>query len=472
MTKATALFRLPALGSDVARITAASTHRKAACSKRLNYYWDQSSDEARRLIAQRFSRPEQFRIFTVNMVRAIVDKRASTYRMPPRRTFTGIDQAAGDALYKAMNADAVLKKASRYLELSKTVMLQVGWDEAAGAPTLNVLTSNVLDVLGSNPEKPERVIVTYPGMRSDDTTFADWTPTGFRLLNHRGAAKPIAGNPGNANPYRALPFVPWFDRLPDDKFWLPGGDDLFEAQDAINVGLANLWRAVEHQAHGQAWASGISANEVLQFGPDRAIALPQGGQFGFAAPNAPIASILSALEFVLRETAATYGVGSDLFDLSKVAESGSAKHAGRLDLKEVRQDQIAQARTMESRLFEVLRTVVNAHRPGTIPAGATVGVDFAEQQDQLSEAEALENAQTKADLGVWSPVDVLMATNPDGFPDRESAFRELLRRRAETKALSAATTPESETNDRADDAGNTPDAPNDNTDAGDSADAA
>lgn len=465
------MFRFPAIGSDVVRITAASTHRKEECAKRLRYYWDQSSEETRRLIAQRFSRPEHFRIFSVNMVRAIVDKRASTYRMPPRRTFGGMDQAAGDALYKAMNADAVLKKASRYLELSKTVMLQVGWEEAASVPTLNVLTSNVLDVLGRNPEHPERVIVTYPGERTDDTSFADWTPGGFRLLNHRGAAKSIHGNPGNSNPYGMLPFVPWFDRLPDERFWLPGGNDLFEAQDAINVGLANLWRAVEHQAHGQAWASGISANEVLQFGPDRAIALPQGGQFGFAAPNAPIASILSALEFVLRETAATYGVGSDLFDLSKVAESGSAKHAGRLDLKEVRQDQIAQARTMEARLFEVVRGVVNTHRPGTIPDAATVGVDFAEQQDQLSEAEALENAQTKADLGVWSPVDVLMATNPDGFPDRASAFAELMRRRAETQALSAATTLESETDDGPDDRPGDPGS-NDNSDAGGTADAA
>lgn len=421
--------------SDVVRITAASQHRKEKHAKRLRYYWDESHDEAYALISRRFAKPETFRIFSVNMVRAIADKRASTYRMAPRRTFAGMDQSVGDELYRSMNADAVLKKASRYLEVCKTVMLQVGWDEAAGKPTLNVLTPNVLDVVAANPENPSRIIVTYPGERADDTRFADWTPNGFKLLDHRGTSIRIAGNPSGANPYGQLPFVPWFDRLPDDTFWLPGGDDLFEAQDALNVGLANLWRAVEHQAHGQAWASGISANEVLQFGPDRAVALPQGGQFGFAAPNAPIGNILEALEFVLRQTAATYGVGSDIFDLSKVAESGSAKHAGRLDLKEVRQDQIAQARMMEARLFETLKAVVNTHTPGTIPDHATIGVDFAEQQDQLSEAEHLANAQLKSDLGIWSPVDVLMATNPDGFPDRDAAYRELLRRRDETTNL-------------------------------------
>ncbi len=334
-----------------------------------------------------------------------------------------------------MNADAVLKKASRYLEVCKTVALQVGWDEESGTPTLNVHTPNTLDVIYTNPERPGRIIVTYPGDRVEDTTYADWTPTGFRRLDYRGAAKAIPGNPDNGNPYGILPFVPWFDRLPDDQFWLPGGADLYAAQDAVNVGLANLWRAVEHQAHGQAWASGISANEVLQFGPDRVVALPANGQFGFAAPNAPIGSILSAIEFVLREMAATYGVGADLFDLSKVAESGSAKHAGRLDLKEVRQDQIAQARAMEARLFHVVKTVVNAHAPGTIPDDASVGVDFAEQQDQLSETEQLTNAQAKTDLGIWSPVDALMAANPDGFPDRQTAFQELQRRRDESAQL-------------------------------------
>lgn len=430
------MLRFGSNGSEVVRLTSASHLRKSDCAKRLDYYFDRSHDEARRLIAQRFSRPETFRVFSINVVRAIADKRASTYRLPPRRMFNGADQSVCEELYRAANVDACLKKASRYLEVTKTVMLQVGWNEAAGKPRLSVLTPNVLDVVAPDPEYPERVIVTYPGDRADTTTYADWTPSSFRMLNHRGASKPISGNPGNVNPLGMLPFVPWHERLPDDAFFLPGGDDLFAVQDAVNMGLAHLWRAVEMQSHGQAWASGISANETLSFGPDRAIALPQGGAFGFASPNSPIGQTIDALEFVLRQTGATYGVGSDIFDLSKVAESGSAKHAGRLDLKEVRQDQIAQARVMEARLFEVIKAVVNTHAPGTISDAATIGVDFAEQQDQLSEAEALTNAQTKAELGIWSPVDVLMNSNPDGYPDRQTAFAELARRRDESERLS------------------------------------
>lgn len=424
--------------NSTASITRYSHARKAVYAKRLRYYWDESHYDAAELIAKRFSRPEQFRVFSINIVRAIADKRASTYRLPPRRTFTGIDQAAGDAIYKAMNADAVLQKASRYLEVCKTVMLQVGWDQLTDSPTLTVLTPNVLDVIYTDPERPDRVIITFPADKADDFVYHSWTSEDFEVSNARGAGLPILGNPTNTNPYGVLPFVPWFERVPDNQFFVPGGDDLFAAQDALNVGLANLWRAVEYQAHGQAWASGISANEALQFGPDRAIALPQGGQFGFASPNAPIDKIIGALTFVMQQTAATYGCGPDMFDLSKVAESGSAKYAGRLELKEVRQNAIAQARTMELRLFEILKAVVNTHKPGSIAASATLGVDFAENQDQLSEAELLANAQTKVDLGIFSPVDVLMATSPDAYADRKSAFTELKRRRDEANELAPA----------------------------------
>ncbi len=79
--------------------------------------------------------------------------------------------------------------------------------------------------------------------------------------------------------------------------------------------------------------------------------------------------------------------------------------------------------------------VVNTHRPGTIPEDATIAVDFAELQDSLTEAEQLANTRDKIDLGLWSPADALMALNPDGFPDRAAAMRELQSRRDESAAL-------------------------------------
>lgn len=422
--------------SEAVRIAQASQQRKAECTKRLRYYFDEQSDATMRLIAARWSRPEQFRVFTVNVVKKITNRRATTYRLPPRRTFIGWDQAAGDQLYRELNIDGVLKKASKLTKLCKTTMLQVGWDDACDTASVNVITPHILDVLHSgNPEHPQRVIITHAATRAEDVSYSDWSANSFHRLNFRGGRTRIEGNPNGTNPYGVLPFVPLFDRLPDDEFFLNGGADLVEAQDAINVALANLWRSVELQAHGQAYATGISANEQLAIGPDRAIALPHGATFGFATPGAPIGDILSAIEFVMRQVAATNDVGADVFDLSKRAESGSAKHAERLDLKEARQDDITLWRTYEHRLFELIKRVVNTHRPGTIPEGATVSVDFADFGDSLTEAEVLSNLRTKIELGLIAPADALMALNPDGFPDRTTAHRELLRRRDEAAEL-------------------------------------
>lgn len=427
------MFRMPFTTDPMIALVQASAARKARAEKALRYYADQQADETLRLIARRWSDPAAFRIFTLNVVKKVVNKRANLYRIAPRRSFAGLDQAAGEAIYRALNADVVLKRASRLTKLLKTTALQVGWNGERA--TLAVVTPNILDVVADDPENPARIIVTHTGAKSTDTEYSDWTATSYTRRDHRGHPIRVPGNPGRVNPYGVLPFVPLFDTLPDDEFFIPGGDDLIEAQEAVNVALSNLWRAVELQAHGQAWATGLPAGEALNVGPDRAITLPEGGKFGFAAPNAPIGDILEAIQFVMRQVAATNDLSADVFDLDRSSESGAAKHVEQIDLREARQDDIALWRAYEARLWEVIKCVVNTHAPGTIPEAATVAVDFAEMQENLSETERLTNARTKVDLGVWSPVDVLRSENPDGFGTREEAFAELLRRKAETDAL-------------------------------------
>ncbi|MGW5841106.1 hypothetical protein ACWFZ6_24260 [Methylorubrum extorquens] len=411
----------------------ASTPRKQRADKWMRFYADQQSDETLALIGKRWSRPETFRVFQVNIVKKVVNKRANLYRLQPRRTFDGFDQEAGDALYRAINADVILKRASRLTKLLKTCALQVGWNGSRA--TLSILTPNILDVMAADPENPERIVITHRAAREADTTYSDWTARSFFKRDYRGVPLRVEGNPGSVNPYRVLPFVPLFDRYPDDAFWLPGGEDLIEAQEAVNVALSNLWRAVELQAHGQPWATGISSGDALHHGPERVITLPEGATFGFATPNAPIEDILAAIQFLMRQTAAANDLTADVFDLDRSSESGAAKHVEQIDLKEARLDDIALWRTYEARLWDVLKVVVNTHAPGTIPADARMSCDFAELQENISETERLTNARSRVDMGVWSPVDVLRSENPDGFPTREDAMRELRARKAETADL-------------------------------------
>jgi hypothetical protein len=410
-----------------------SQARKDRAREALNFFDDQQDDTTLQLIKRRFASSDSFRVFTVNMVRKVVSRRATAYRIPPVRTFEDWDQQAGNALYQAANVDAVMKRASKLTKLLKTTALQVRFGDHG--LQIGVVTPHILDAVYDDPEHPSRLIVTHGSPDSNRTTYSDWTATNYQRRDAQGRPISIPGNPNGVNPYGALPFVPLFDRLPDSAFFLPGGDDLIGSQKALNVGLTNLFRSIELQAHGQAVAKGLPIGDPIATGPDKVILLPPDGEFSYASPDAPIAEILGALEFLMRQTAATNDVGADVFDLSKRAESGSAKHAERLDLREARQDDIALWRQYEVRLFEVIKRVVNTHAPGTIPEGASLRVDFGELADNLTEAELLENLKVKAELGVSSPVDAILALNPDGFASREDAYRELLRRKAETQEL-------------------------------------
>ena len=411
-----------------------SESRKLRAAESLAFFDDKQDDTTLALIRRRFANPETFRVFSVNITKKIVSRRATAYQTPPVRTFDGWDQNAAAALYQAANIDAVMKRASKLTKLLKTTALQVVWTEDHGLQ-VRVLTPAILDSEWTDPEHPSRIVVTHAATDPAKTTYSDWTATTFARRNANGHPIAVLGNIGGVNPYGILPFVPLFDRLPDADFFLPGGDDLIGAQKALNVGLTNLWRAVELQSHGQAVAKGLPIGDPISTGPDKVILLPKDGEFSYAAPNTPIPDILEALEFLMRSVAATNDVGADVLDLSKTAESGSAREAQRIDLKEARLDDIALWRGYERRLFEVIKRVINTHRPGTIPESATVRADFAELQDNLTEAEILANLKERAELGVSSPVDALMALNPDGFATRDDAYRALLTRKQESQEL-------------------------------------
>ena len=381
--------------------------------------------------------PSDFRLFEINVVRKIVDKKAQVYRNAPVRTFEGADQEATEELYTSIGVNIQLKKANRLTKLHKTTMMQVGWD--GERLTLSVITPNILDVLhDGDPEKPHTVIVTHPGAKDSETTYSVWTAEKFerRDCNFNVIANP--GNPGNVNPYRALPFIPLFDYAPDDQFFLAGGDDLIEAQQAINVALANLWRAIEWQSHGQAWISGVDKDDPFSgpdgFGPNSLVKLPKDGKFGFAAPNTPLAQVLASIEFLIKQTAVSNDLAANVFEIDRKAESAAAKIAENRDLLEARQDDIALWRRYEQQLFEVIKIVANTHLPGTIAEGAELKVDFGEVSEDLNDKDKLEVYQRRIDMGIWTVVDAYMAFNPD-IRDRDEAVRILQERQQEASVL-------------------------------------
>lgn len=416
--------------NDFIKLVQASAPRKAESDRRIRYYHDQQLDDLYKIIARRWSRPEDFRLFEINIVKKVISKLAMIYRVPPTRTAIGWDQKQCEALYKQIGADVLLKKSNRMVKLLKTCALHVTWD--GNAPAVSLVTPNILDAVADNPASPDKLIVTHRAEKPEWVEFSEWTPSSYRRLDYRGREMQLRANPGNENPYNAIPFVMLFDRSPDDTAFLGGGDDLIAAQDALNVALVNLWRAVELQSHGQAVAVGLAPGEMIKSGVDQAIILPEGGSYSFAAPNTPVSGCLKAIEFLLKQTAITNGLSADVFDLSQRSESAAGKLMESRDLIEAREDDIENWRIYEDRLFNVLKIVVNTHQPGTIPNDASIRVDFAPAVETLSENARLESYSRRIQLGLWSPVDAILEDNAD-IKTREDAISILTERAAETK---------------------------------------
>lgn len=426
--------------NEFVKLIRSSQERKAKASAWLSAYQDDQVEELGRLITERWKSTDDFRLFFINIVRKLTDRKATVYKIAPKRTFEGWDQEKGEELYRDLRANIVLKRANRLTKLLKTNLLQVLWID--GQIKLGIVTPNVVDVIHEgDPESPRRIIVSHPGKQESETTYSDWTVNGFAMRNWRGHEISNSGNNANVNPYGHLPFVPVFDRYPDAEFFLPGGDDIIEAQRAINVSLANIWRATELQAHGQPWVSGVNLMSTTgleyntnNIGPTRLIRLPDGGKFGFETPNAPIEDMLKAIEFVIKQTAVANDLAANVFELDAKAESGAAKHAEQRDLIEARQDDIELWRNYEAQLFGTLKAVINTHEPGAIPDNAELRVDFGEVQETLSDIERLEGYQRRMDMGLWSRVDALMSDNPD-IRTREDALEILQTRNQEASVL-------------------------------------
>jgi len=112
-----------------------------------------------------------------------------------------------------------------------------------------------------------------------------------------------------------------------------------------------------------------------------------------------------------------------------------ARFAANRSLFGARRDDIELYRLWEANLFDVLKAVWNAHTPTRRFSDACrLSTDFADQEQFMSADERLKSTTQRIELNLWSPVDALMAENPD-IASRDEAIALIQRNRAETDLL-------------------------------------
>ena len=402
----------------------ANTARKEEAAKRLDYYRDAQVDHIQAQLAAKFTEPSKLTPAFVNIVKKVTNNLAMTYLEPPKREVDGSqkDQEIFTEIANTTGLDGKLKLASRYAKLLKSIMLRPVW--RGGRLDLDLLTPNILDVeVGESPEDLLSVLVTHYGAsnRVEEITYSLWTAEEFKRLNYRG--QEISSE---ANPYQRIPFLPIWDALPTDSFWLEGGGDLVALQEAINLKLTDLLYTLEHQAFGVGWISGLGGGGKIKVDPGHMVSLPVDGKLGYANTEAPIEAVVAAIDKLVKWAAVSNGLPASSLSTDPTEESGLSKIVSNRELDELRRDDVALFRRYESQLFDLCRTIWNAHNPNRkISDKAKLRVDFYDPKPQVPPSEQAQTWERLEELGVISAVDIALERNPD-LKTREEALAHLL----------------------------------------------
>lgn len=414
-----------------------TTQRKNEAIKRTDYYHSEQDGYTLENMATWMSEPETLRPLQINIVRKVIDNLAMVYFKPAKRNIDGTErdgQLFSD-IAKDTALDMTLKQASKFTKLHKTALLRVVWRN--GQLEIDILAPDIVDIVtGDSPKDLQKVMVTnWPDSgKAEDVTYSLWSADSFQLLDYRGNV--IEEQP---NPYKALPFVPCWDSLPTDSFWVKGGGDLVSAQDAINEKLTDLMYIIRQQGFGVGYIksgnhgpSGTAPLDTVKANPGSFVVLPtdQNAEIGFVSPEAPIQEVWETIQAIIQQTAIANGLSAHSLTAQPVSESGISKIVSNNELMEKRQDDIDLWRRYEARLFEILKLVWNVHNPGRkFSDKAELSIDFAEIKQPSQEIEQSEKWQTLIDAGQASPVDWAMARNPDF--SREQAIEYLQQVKAE-----------------------------------------
>lgn len=281
------------------------------------------------------------------------------------------------------------------------------------------------------------------------------------------------------NPYGCIPAVPFFNRDPGNKFFLPVNEPLLYANHAVNMRLSDLNHVAKFQSFGQAVVKGIErpinnrlgrpiddmnarggsrgtgfgfGNNVgptgldrnnfypfdfygdgnaqanmngFSLGPDTIVSVGETGDFRFEHPGADIGGLTSTIYTMMDMVRINHGLQPK--HNSKLPPSGAALMAAKLGVVEQNKRRQILFREREQQLFEVVKKLWNAHHDGS---GAEMFSEDAELEIHYVDPEFAVDPQTRATT-IKMELDILNVGNVDALQKMyphldEIAAKELL----------------------------------------------
>lgn len=387
-----------------------------------------------------------------NIYRRVTKEISLVYQREPERMLED-----GDLLQQERLND-IVEESKLDLAFARANMLLNGLNDLILSPivignsiTIAIYTPDQVTVLGNamDPSIPEALVfeekVVNKGIAQSEYTF--WSPIRhFKLIpdpSNNGRYIKVHLNEKDVNPYAEqnlaegsfYPFVPAHASWRDYGFWdFHTNQSLFEA--TILIALQNTFKnfmipqqfkqlAVKLNTQGEGtWINDQVSNPLHIFQTN--------GEMEVLDWQSAIDKLDVVIQNKVAQVANDYGVSAEQMKLQISAQSGFSRLVAKERIYELRDEQIKFWRIYERDMYDAIRAANNLYlttdfqtqQPTDkveLPVEVTFTVDFAEPKALVDPMEDLSVKEKKINMGLISPVDLIMAENPD-IESREKAI--------------------------------------------------
>lgn len=315
----------------------AEIDRRALAKRRHDIYRDGGKAFLIEQIKREFGNDalNEMRLAPVNLLKKIVNKRASIYKKAPqRKTIDSGDQKRVDYYVKALKWDQVMQKANRYFTLSANTVIYTR-PNGQGGLAVNVVPSylysivpnamdqtkidsivfnafpqegivapqaNTMDVTGQGNFSQQRAIksngdkVASNEIDTEDAKmYIFWTPADHFTADGKGSVilnAALDPTEQTINPIERLPITN-IAKDRDNEPWATQGEDMIDLTIAIQLGWTDVLTIAKHQGFSILTITSEEEPKKLNIGINRAVWLKQKKDgptpnIGFVQGNSPL----------------------------------------------------------------------------------------------------------------------------------------------------------------------------------------
>ena len=345
----------------------------------------------------------------VNLVRAIISRRALVYQEAPVRYNDKYNEVIGDL-------DSFMKQFEQLTYLLGTEALYTHWDDNAKKLKYRPIHF-FTPFFRPNEDEPFAIIYQAESQlqaRTEDAQYMFWSKDTEDMegkhfcISSKGKITSMIE--GDRNPYGdVLPFNIAHRHPYTRDFFREGASDLVNGMRSVNIMLTELALHGRFQL-GQPVFTGLDTEQRISMGQDKAIVLPENSDFKYATPNANVQAMIESTKYMVDSIAQANNVKINWTNSQQ--ESGLSKKMSQLDLMDSLRSDIEQIyRPFEKEQFKIAQRICEVS--GGINLGDQFSIDFAEREVPMSQDEEIKYYDWAFQNNIETRQSYLRKKNPD-----------------------------------------------------------